>query len=127
LKKIEVQTEDITSLLLPFKYENALIFSTTLNGVLGFYGVTKTSLIFIDSKNLNDAITIEVPDTIEELANITQAMEFIIQQQAINRNCTVPGYEANLTHTDKLKPLVHFMTNYEKGLQLIQGIKDDII
>lgn len=127
MKKITVSKTEISFLFIPFKYKDTLIIATSFEGVPGLYGVKKEALVFMNTDILDDTFIIEVPDNIEELANITQAMEFIVQQQAVNKDAKILGFDGEINHVSKLKPFVKFMTNYEKGLQYIEGIKNGVI
>lgn len=127
MRKIKVKKENIDSILLPFKYNEGIIFAKTLGNLNGLYGINKSSLFFISDENLPDLIDLEISDNIEELAEVTQAIEFIVQQIAVNRDTPVSGFTESITHAEKLRPFVLFMTNYEKGLQLVEGIRNGTI
>ena len=123
---VDIKKEDYKQMMFPLKYKNAIIFANTFNNVSGLYGISENSLFFIREENLEDTFQVEVPETIEELAECTKVIEFAVQKIAINGMVEVP--ESDLSdQKSKLKPFVDFMTGYEKGLQLIEGIKNGTV
>ena len=123
---IDIKKEDFKQMMFPLKYKNALIFANEFNGVSGLYGITENTLFFIREENLESIFQIEVPETIEELAEYTKVIEFAVQKIAINGGVEVPESTPS-DQKSKLEPFVTFMLDYEKGLHIIEGLKNGII
>jgi len=117
----------IQSLLYPFKYKEILIYAGEVADIPGLYGTSPDNLFFIPASDLPEEFLIEIPDNLEELQDYVASIEFIVQKIAMNPKSKIPNYDGETTHLQRVKPFMDFMLGYEKGLKIIEGLKNGII
>ena len=127
MKLIEEGISDFKSLFLPFKYNDSVIFAKEYKGEPGFYGIQRNAVIFIPLDELPEILEVEVPDSVDELTEFVQTLDFIIQRIAMTGEVTYQGNELYETPEDLMRPFVKFMKNYEHNINIIEGLKNGTI
>ena len=137
MKKIEENLETLKGTFLPFIYNDAVIFSIEMRGIPGMYGIRKNSLYFEEIKTTLDVeastiISIEIPETTEEMVELIQVAEFAIQKIAMTSEIIPLNQKYELIKespgvTELLRPFINFITRYEKTTHIIEGIKHGIV
>jgi len=125
---ISISKEEIFSNLLPFKYNGALIYATSImvgdEIKDGIYGFGKNVVYFIEYENLPDIMSIEIPSSADELQEILTATEYIIQKICMNYQVHISDNTV-LTVEEALYPFLRFIKNYEKNIDMIKGFVND--
>ncbi len=135
MKQVKENIDDFDSLFLPFKYNDAIIFSKSYKNRFGFFGVRRNTLFFEPRDSILQEFEIEVPENIEELTEFIQIVDFIIQKIAMNKGIKVQGdIQGDIqgdtnepTMDELLRPFINFMRDYEKGIHLVEGLKNGIL
>jgi len=127
MKKVQESIEDFDNIFIPFKYKDTLIFSKTLGNTPGFYGTERNMVVFYAKEDIEDTFEIEVVESNEELVDYVMVVDLALQRIAMNEGVLVKGYPHDISTTNLIKPLVKFVTNYEKNVQRIEGIRNGII
>ncbi len=111
-------------ILLPFKYEDAMIYSKHLGNVPGFYGYRGDALFFKPLTELSDAIDIESPESVEELHEFISSIDYIIQRLSMNNEVYIPEHLEKTEHSKLLEPFVEFTKTFQKNMHAVEGLKN---
>ena len=118
---------ELNSVLLPFKYEGALIYSKSVYKFNGFYGIKDDSLFFISLENLESEIEIYSPENTLELQEFMDQIDTILQKLAMNGDMTFATHMTPISTEELMRPFIDFTKRYENNLNLMEAIKNGII
>ena len=119
--------DDFNSLLLPFKYDGALIYSKLFKGAKGFYGIKGNVIAFTHKEDLEESFEIEVPENMEELNTFMETIDFIMHKIAMSGYVSCQGNESLENPEDILRPFMDFVDHHERGINIMGGIKNGVI
>lgn len=120
-----VKKEDFSEILLPFKYEDVLIYSKTFGITPGLYGYKNDSLFFAPLDILPDTFDIESPESVEELQEFMTSLDYIVQRVSMNPKITLVGHLKDSDPKIVLEPFVTFSTSFEKNMHILEGLKNE--
>lgn len=124
MKKITVNRDQFKEILLPFKYNGAMIYAKAMSVVPGLYGFHKDEIFFEAKSELDQEFEIEVPETVDELHEFVQEIDFIVQKISLNGSIYLSGHVEPTKNQILLKPFIDFTKNFEANLYTIEGLKN---
>jgi len=120
-----IKKQDLSEILLPFKYNNFFIFSKSFLGVDGLFGFGEESIFFIPSEKIPNTLKIDSPESLEELQEFLILGEYISQRLMLNEKITIKGDNDvnNFSIEDILKIFVKFLKGYEENVKIMERLK----
>ena len=120
----QVKKEELYLQLLPFIYKDITVFATALiDGQQGIFGVNNNTVVFIESKNLEDTLNITLPSSLEEINNLLITGEWLLQRTMMTPDIQCQGAEerAFLLPSIIIKTIHHFVKNYDKNVKRMEA------
>ena len=125
--KLEIKKSDLEKYLEPFSYKEILVFSQTLLGEDGFFGIKNNALFFISTENIEEDLIIEYPAEIQEVQAFVTTADYLIQRVMASRKLNVIGFSKDISEEklkiEILKIFYDFIENYNQNTYLLEKIK----
>ena len=120
--KVNISRDELEFQLVPFKYNNAIIFATELKGFRGLFGAERNEIFFISEDFLDSELEIELPDTIEDNTTMYATITWLIQRILMTPNFKIkwPEEKNPIKAKEVLKYLYKIIKGYEDGLSKLE-------
>lgn len=122
--KTTIRTEDFKELLLPFKYNDVLIYAKELGNTSGLYGYKDDGLFFMPLAEIKGSFEIDSPESVDELHEFMTSLDYIIQRISMNNNVVLDGHMQAMDMKTILEPFVRFSRSFEKNMHILEGLKN---
>ena len=119
--EVTISRDELDFQLVPFKYQDAIIFATKIDNFTGLWGIKRNALFFIDFTFLEESFDIELPSSIEENNTLYITIIWTFHRWLMTPNAKVQMPDGmDIKKKTISKQLFKIIKHYEKELDILE-------